>query len=136
MWQVRSETRPRSYRSWLALVVLIPALIVGISACAGQNEPPKPQTIVDKGTPFDDLLVPKLTASVTDGAGNTSTTPIHCDTAPWWCGKSGRTAANSRRNSPNRATTNPKPISDRPVRTQASSVRSAARRTRGTVESV
>ena len=27
-----------------------------------------PQVITDKGTPFGDLLVPKLTASVTDGA--------------------------------------------------------------------
>ena len=32
------------------------------------STPPQPQVIADKGTPFGDLLVPKLTSSVTDGA--------------------------------------------------------------------
>ena len=35
---------------------------------AGASTPPPVKTIADKGTPFADLLVPKLTASVTDGA--------------------------------------------------------------------
>ena len=37
-------------------------------ACSGNPAPPQPQVINDKGTPFGDLLVPKLTASVKDGA--------------------------------------------------------------------
>ena len=36
--------------------------------CGGNPAPPQPQVITDKGTPFGDLLVPKLTASVKDGA--------------------------------------------------------------------
>ncbi|WP_374198885.1 Ig-like domain-containing protein [Mycobacterium sp. MYCO198283] len=39
-----------------------------LSGCGGSSEPAAPQVITDKGTPFDDLLVPKLQASVTDGA--------------------------------------------------------------------
>ncbi|OBB45695.1 Ig-like domain-containing protein [Mycobacterium sp. 852002-51961_SCH5331710] len=67
MWRVRSVARPRR-RAWLVTVALIPALALGLSACGGNSAPPQPQVIDDKGTPFGDLLVPKLTASVTDGA--------------------------------------------------------------------
>ena len=38
---------------------------VGVQRQLGRRQP---QIIADKGTPFGDLLVPKLTASVTDGA--------------------------------------------------------------------
>jgi lipoprotein-anchoring transpeptidase ErfK/SrfK len=68
MWQVRSATRPRGYRPWLVALVLLPAVVLGMSACAKDSAPTAPRTIADKGTPFGDLLVPKLTASVTDGA--------------------------------------------------------------------
>ncbi len=68
MWQVRSATRPRGFRPWLAAALLIPAVVLGVSACGGNSEPAPPERIADKGTPFGDLLVPKLTASVTDGA--------------------------------------------------------------------
>jgi lipoprotein-anchoring transpeptidase ErfK/SrfK len=52
-----------------AALLLVPAVVVGLSACSGSPAAPaQPQTITDKGTPFGDLLVPKLTASVTDGA--------------------------------------------------------------------
>jgi lipoprotein-anchoring transpeptidase ErfK/SrfK len=68
MWQVRSIARTRGYRSWLVAVALLPAIVLGMSACATESAPPPVQTIADKGTPFADLLVPKLTASVTDGA--------------------------------------------------------------------
>jgi lipoprotein-anchoring transpeptidase ErfK/SrfK len=68
MWQVRSVTRPRRYRSWLAVLVVVPAVVLGLSACDSSPAPQQPKTIADKGTPFDDLLVPKLAASVTDGA--------------------------------------------------------------------
>jgi lipoprotein-anchoring transpeptidase ErfK/SrfK len=52
----------------LVTAALIPVVALGLSACAGNSAPPQPQVIADKGTPFSDLLVPKLTASVTDGA--------------------------------------------------------------------
>ncbi|CAN5549714.1 Ig-like domain-containing protein [soil metagenome] len=68
MWQVSSVARPRGYRPWLIAVVLLPAVILGMSACSTTATPSAPQTIADKGTPFGDLLVPKLTASVTNGA--------------------------------------------------------------------
>jgi lipoprotein-anchoring transpeptidase ErfK/SrfK len=49
-------------------ILLLPALIFALSACGGNSAPPQPQVIDDKGTPFGDLLIPKLTASVKDGA--------------------------------------------------------------------
>jgi lipoprotein-anchoring transpeptidase ErfK/SrfK len=42
--------------------------VLGLSACGGNHAPSQPQVITDKGTPYGDLLVPKLTASVKDGA--------------------------------------------------------------------
>ena len=73
MWQVGSVTR----RSWLAAVVMVPAVVFGLSACNSNPAPPPVQSIVDKGTPFDDLLVPKLAASVKNGAvGVAVDTPI------------------------------------------------------------
>jgi lipoprotein-anchoring transpeptidase ErfK/SrfK len=68
MWQVRSVARPRGYRPWLVAAVLLPAVILGMTACSTTAAPSQPQTIADKGTPYGDLLVPKLTASVTNGA--------------------------------------------------------------------
>jgi lipoprotein-anchoring transpeptidase ErfK/SrfK len=68
MWQARRVARPRGYRSWLMALVLIPAIALGMSACATESGPVPVQTIADKGTPFGDLLVPKLTASVINGA--------------------------------------------------------------------
>lgn len=67
MWQVNKVARPRT-RAWLVAVALIPTVVLGLSACAKETAPPKPQVITDKGTPYGDLLVPKLTASVKDGA--------------------------------------------------------------------
>ena len=68
MWQVRSTTRPRSYQSWLVALLLIPTVVLTLSACGTNTAAQVAQTIENKGTPFGDLLVPKLTASVTDGA--------------------------------------------------------------------
>jgi lipoprotein-anchoring transpeptidase ErfK/SrfK len=68
MWQVRAVTRPRLSRSWLSAIVLAPAIVLGVSACDSNPAPPAVKAIMDKGTPFGDLLVPKLAASVTDGA--------------------------------------------------------------------
>nr|WP_090343606.1 Ig-like domain-containing protein [Mycolicibacterium malmesburyense]CRL74708.1 ErfK/YbiS/YcfS/YnhG family protein [Mycolicibacterium malmesburyense] len=76
MWRVRSVARPRR-RAWLVTVALIPVMALGLSACGGNSAPPQPQVIDDKGTPFGDLLIPKLTASVTDGAVGVSVdTPV------------------------------------------------------------
>jgi lipoprotein-anchoring transpeptidase ErfK/SrfK len=68
MWQVNHMARPRRFRACLMAIAVVPALVFGLSACGGNSAPPQPQVINDKGTPFGDLLVPKLTASVKDGA--------------------------------------------------------------------
>ena len=68
MWQVHAVTRPRRFHACLMAIAMVPALVFGLSACSGNSAPPQPQVITDKGTPFGDLLVPKLTASVKDGA--------------------------------------------------------------------
>jgi len=47
---------------------MVPAIAFALTACGASSEPPQAQVIVDKGTPFGDLLVPKLTSSVQDGA--------------------------------------------------------------------
>jgi lipoprotein-anchoring transpeptidase ErfK/SrfK len=54
-------------RGWLA-VLMIPLAVFGAGACGSSAGTPPPKAIMDKATPFDDLLVPKLSASVTDGA--------------------------------------------------------------------
>jgi lipoprotein-anchoring transpeptidase ErfK/SrfK len=41
---------------------------LAVSGCSSATAPPAPQVISEKGTPFGDLLVPKLQASVIDGA--------------------------------------------------------------------
>jgi lipoprotein-anchoring transpeptidase ErfK/SrfK len=78
MSQVQSVARHHRVRNLVAALVLIPSAIFGVSACDSQpTPPPQPQTITDKGTPFGDLLVPKLTASVSDGAvGVTVDAPV------------------------------------------------------------
>src|SRR4029078_4733030 len=68
MWQVNDMARPRRFRACLMAIAVVPALIFGLSACGGNSAPPQPQVINDKGTPLGGLLVPKITASVKDGA--------------------------------------------------------------------
>ena len=68
MWQVQKVARPRQMRNRLVAAALIPAVVLGLSACGGNHAPSQPQVITDKGTPYGDLLVPKLSASVKDGA--------------------------------------------------------------------
>ena len=68
MWQVNTVTRVRRKRAWLVAVAMVPAIALGLTACGGGSQAPQPQVITDKGTPFGDLLVPKLSASVQDGA--------------------------------------------------------------------
>jgi lipoprotein-anchoring transpeptidase ErfK/SrfK len=74
MWQVGSM--PRRHCSWLA-ALMIPAFVFGADACSSGGGTAPAKVIADKGTPFADLLVPKLTASVTDGAvGVAVDTPV------------------------------------------------------------
>jgi lipoprotein-anchoring transpeptidase ErfK/SrfK len=49
-------------------MVLASAVAVGITACTSTPAPRPMQVITDKGDPYGNLLVPKLQASVTDGA--------------------------------------------------------------------
>lgn len=53
-------------RAWLIALLMIPALVLGISGCSQRDSGPK--VLAEKGTPFSDLLVPKLTASVQNEA--------------------------------------------------------------------
>jgi lipoprotein-anchoring transpeptidase ErfK/SrfK len=56
---------------------MLPAVVLGLSACGSSDDPAPVEVISDKGTPFGDLLVPKLTSSVTDGAvGVAVDTPV------------------------------------------------------------
>ena len=68
MWQVQSVARPRESSLAGGRGAASAAVVFGLSACNSNSAPPPVQVIADKGTPFGDLLVPKLTASVTDGA--------------------------------------------------------------------
>jgi lipoprotein-anchoring transpeptidase ErfK/SrfK len=48
--------------------LMIPLAVFGAGACGRGGGNPPPKAIMDKATPFGDLLVPKITASVSDGA--------------------------------------------------------------------
>lgn len=77
MWQVRSVAGPRRNRRWLTVIALIPAIVLGLSACSSNSAPPQPQVIADKGTPFGDLLIPKLATTVKDGdVGVSAASPV------------------------------------------------------------
>jgi hypothetical protein len=66
MWQAKSVARPRRKPVWLVAIALVPAMALGLTARHSNLAPAKPQAITDKGTPYGDLLVPKLTASVNE----------------------------------------------------------------------
>jgi len=51
----------------LLAVLMVPLAVFGAAACSGSGGAPAPKAIMDKATPFGDLLVPKISASVTDG---------------------------------------------------------------------
>ncbi|MGN6338251.1 L,D-transpeptidase [Mycobacterium sp.] len=68
-------THLRSRRSWLVAAII--PIAVFSAACDGTQAAPQAKVIFDKGTPLADLLVPKLTASVSDGAvGVTVDAPV------------------------------------------------------------
>ncbi len=70
-----SMTPLRRRRSSLAAVII--AVAVFSVACGSGHEAAPAKVIFDKGTPFADLLVPKLTSSVSDGAvGVTVDSPV------------------------------------------------------------
>ena len=60
-------TRRWAGRVWLA-TLMVPLCVFGLGACGSGGGNPAPKAIMDKASPFVDLLVPKLTTSVTDGA--------------------------------------------------------------------
>src|SRR6516225_7636702 len=67
--------RSRRCRLWLA-AAMAPVAVLAV-ACGGSHEAASGKAIFDKGTPFADLLVPKLTSSVSDGAvGVTVDAPV------------------------------------------------------------
>ena len=68
MVQVSPKVGVRRVMAWPALVAVVLTAALAVSACGTEQAPEQPRTIADKGTPFGDLLVPKLTASVTDGS--------------------------------------------------------------------
>ena len=55
------------YRSRLVAFTALTALALLLNACSSPA-PPSPQPIAEKGDPYNDLLVPRLQASVTNGA--------------------------------------------------------------------
>jgi lipoprotein-anchoring transpeptidase ErfK/SrfK len=65
MRQVGSATRPGFVRAVVAATCLL-GLVWSVSGCTSAE--PEVRRIADKGTPYGDLLVPKVTTSVTDGA--------------------------------------------------------------------
>lgn len=68
-WRVWLLTgRRRRSAPWWTAAAVVAVAALGITACSTTTAPPAPQVISDKGTPFGDLLVPKLQASVSDGA--------------------------------------------------------------------
>ena len=60
-------TRQRVCRRWVA-ALMVPLAVFGLGACSSGGGNPPPKAIMDKATPYGDLLVPKISASVTDGA--------------------------------------------------------------------
>jgi lipoprotein-anchoring transpeptidase ErfK/SrfK len=66
--QVGSTVGRWCRRSWLIAIAVISVLALALSGCGSATAPAAPQAITEKGTPFGDLLVPELQASVIDGA--------------------------------------------------------------------
>ncbi|MFM9033749.1 MAG: Ig-like domain-containing protein [Mycobacterium sp.] len=53
-------------RSLVTALLVIPALLLVLSGCASRDSGPR--VLAGKGTPYSDLMVPKLSGSVQDGA--------------------------------------------------------------------
>ncbi|WP_166905541.1 Ig-like domain-containing protein [Mycobacterium sp. DL440] len=77
MGQAQTATRPNRGVFRRAVVAMVPAMMLGLTACGGEDPQGTPPVITDKGTPYGDLLVPRVNASVTDGAvGVTVDAPV------------------------------------------------------------
>lgn len=57
----------RRSRSRLAVSLMVATAMLGVSACGAQGSS-APTVLTDKGTPYSDLLIPELTATVSDGS--------------------------------------------------------------------
>jgi len=68
MRRLCSVTSRRLRRFGLIVTAAAAALALVLSACTSTSAPPPPQVISEKGDPYSDLLVPRLQASVSDGA--------------------------------------------------------------------
>jgi lipoprotein-anchoring transpeptidase ErfK/SrfK len=66
--EVGSVTGRQRRTVWLMAAAAVSVLALILSACGSNVAPPPPRVISEKGDPFSNLLVPKLQASVTDGA--------------------------------------------------------------------
>jgi lipoprotein-anchoring transpeptidase ErfK/SrfK len=66
--EVGSVTGRQRRAVWLMAAAAVSVLALILSACGSNVAPPPPRVISEKGDPFSNLLVPKLQASVTDGA--------------------------------------------------------------------
>src|SRR3954469_18200909 len=58
----------RRTMNWRGPIAIAKAPALLLSACSAPAPSPQEPEVIEKGTPFGDLLVPKLEASVTDGA--------------------------------------------------------------------
>ncbi|MEW2483175.1 Ig-like domain-containing protein [Mycobacterium sp. NPDC049093] len=77
MGQAQTVTRPYRGVFRRAVVAMVPAMMLGLTACGGEDPQGPAPVITDKGTPYGDLLVPRVNASVTDGAvGVTVDAPV------------------------------------------------------------
>ena len=71
MGEVPSVFGPRRYLPRLGAMMVVPIVVFGLSACSSSSASPREpasQPAMSKGDPYTDLLLPKLQASVTDGA--------------------------------------------------------------------
>jgi lipoprotein-anchoring transpeptidase ErfK/SrfK len=59
--------RARWRRAWWAALI-VAVVVPGAGACSSSGPGAPEKVIFDKASPYSDLLIPKLTASVTDGA--------------------------------------------------------------------
>ena len=57
----------RRSRSWRVVSLMVATAMLGVSACGAQGSS-APTVLTDKGTPYSDLLIPELTATVSDGS--------------------------------------------------------------------
>lgn len=76
MTQGRPRSLPGAPRRWMSALVLCWTVMIVLAGC-GDSASDDPPRVMDKATPYADLLVPKLAVSVKDGAvGVTVDSPV------------------------------------------------------------